>query len=572
MSKRKDGLVQVEEDSESQTPASVIFEAAQASAERSAEPEQQEETEKERKIKFRAPNESPALRELRHNEDRQLKDWLEDIAPGAAVRVKVNRKHPTRFKGKDVGGLLATYDTPIDEDFIRDTHGGGDFYLIVQRPNPKGAGWVYAGGRALKIAGDPRLDDVYRDTTDAAAAQPAASDAIANRAFSVLERQLEQSRQTASRPAPGIDTELLRQITQPMQQQIAELSRGNRELQQQLHQRASDMHTQRPPHDEFRDRLIDKFIDGDSARVAAVRAQFESEIRMLKEQSIADQNRLHDRHERDRLSITASHDREIGMLKSSYDIKVAAIETASSTTRSLLEAEVRRLEQSLQKTEAELTALRLRKEKTILEQASEFASIKEALGEITGDDQKEEKGTLEKFLEAAGNNPLVQGLANRLAGDPGAAPQPQPQMQVLQAPRSRPIVGPDGSLYRQLPDGRLAMVRQRPPVGAQAAAARPRPAPAADAPKPAVSLPNISPITIKVAVDYLENAYRNAHEPDAVATSVRSIVPAEIMEAIRQLGVEGFLNDVAKIQAESPLSTQGGRNWARKLGKSLLGQ
>jgi hypothetical protein len=505
--------------------------------------------------------ESPVIKEMKLNEDKALKEWLEEINPGAAIRVKIERKKPTIWKGKNVGGVVGNYEHTVDEEFIRETHGGGDYYLVVQRPRASGSGWQYAGGKMIKIAGDPRLDDVYRDGADQPAAPNSPNAGIVERALGSLERQLEKAQQQ-QQPSHGggIDGELLRQVTGPMQQQMAEMHRTNRDLQAQL--AMTQQAAQKPPErDEFRDKMLDKLLDGDSARITALRTQYESELRMAKEHAHQSEERLHDRFERDRQAATLMHEREIGMLRQSYDLRVASVETAASTTRSLLEAEVRRLEAQLGETKAEVVALRLKKDKTILEQASEFAAIKDALGEITGDDKNEKSGW-EKALEVAGNLPVMQTIAQKFAGgEQGPSPQQVAQAQAQQVAQHRPkmVQGPDGNLYRTLPGGKVELVRKRS-----------APPPTADG--TGAVLPEISATTIKVSVDYLENAYRNNHDPEAVATSVRSMIPAEVMTAIKSLGIEKFLTDVAKVDAESPLSSQGGRNWARKLGKALIGE
>jgi len=45
-----------------------------------------------------------------------------------------------------------------------------------------------------------------------------------------------------------------------------------------------------------------------------------------------------------------------------------------------------------------------------------------------------------------------------------------------------------------------------------------------------------------------------------------------VLAVIRNRGVDGFLTDVAKLEGTSPLASQAGRNWTRKVGKALLGE
>jgi len=43
------------------------------------------------------------------------------------------------------------------------------------------------------------------------------------------------------------------------------------------------------------------------------------------------------------------------------------------------------------------------------------------------------------------------------------------------------------------------------------------------------------------------------------------------MATLRDHGVDGFMSKVAKLQSASPLASQAGRNWVRKVGKALVG-
>jgi len=517
-------------------------------AEAPAEPTKKEKPDKAAAV----PGASKVLQQMHHNEDRNLKDWLEEIAPGGAIRVKVTRQSPKVWKGLNVGGNLATYTQQIDEDWIRDHHGGGDFYLIVQKPKASGAGWQYAGGRVLNIAGDPRTDDVYRDKSDAAPNQGASpTNGIVDRALGSLERQLELEQKRQQQPAShGPDTATMRMMMEPMQRQVDQMASMLHEKDKQL---MDAQHVKPEPRDEFRDKMLDKLLDGDSARITALRNQYESELRQVKQSAIDNEARLRDGFERDKDALARAHDRELNTLRGAGDMKVMSQETLATATRTLMEGEIRRLQADLTEAKGELAALRLKKDKTILEQASEFAAIKDAIGEITGDDNKE-KSNWEKIAEVATNLPIVQNALSKMTG---GAEQPAPQPPPTPAPRPRLLTGPDGNLYRQLPDGQVQLVRRR----AQAA---PRTA-TGSAP-----LPEIPASTIKIAVDFLEAAFRGDQDPSQVATSVRSMIPAEVLAAIREHKIDGFLDNVAKLDGTSPLSGQAGRNWTRKLGKALL--
>lgn len=495
------------------------------------------------------PRASKPLAEMHVNEDRQVKEWLESISSAGPIRVKVERQSPKMWKGLNVGGNLARYDHPIDEDWLRDHHGGGDFYLTVQRPKTNGPGWVFAGGRVIHIAGDPRTDDVYRDKPNESAGPAAPTNAIVDKTFSVLERELANARSQSS--ANGMDPTMIQAVMAPMQAQVSQLGAMLRDSQAQL---AQTRQAVVPERDEFREKMLSAMIDGDSARLTSIRTQHESELRQLKQSAIDTEHRLRDAFERDKAMFAMAHERELNALRGAYDMKVTSQETVNVTGKALLEGEIRRLQADLSEAKAELASLRIKKDKSPMDMIRETNELKEMLGI---DDSSKEKSTLEKVLEVAGNLPAVQGVITRLASHEGSSPPPPPPV-VRRAPQL--MTGPDGNLYRQGPDGALQLVRRRSQLPTA-------PASTTDAP----AIPQIAPATIKVSVEFLESAFRNGHEPVEVATSVRSMVPADVLEAIRSLGIDGFLANVAKIDASSPLSSQAGRNWARKLGKALVG-
>lgn len=508
----------------------------------------------DKKEKRHVPRETKAMAELRNNTDNALKEWMEGLSPNGGVKVRVTRTSPKVWKGLNVGGSLATYDHYIDEDWIREHHGGGNFMLEVKKPRTNGSGWVIAGSRAIAIAGDPRTDDVFRDSpagVPAVAPNTAGSDMLVKAAFSSMERQIERAQ---SQPPPqnhGPDLATMQMLLAPLQSQIDQMGTMLREKDREL---AEARRAPVPEVDPIKDKMFSALIDGDSARVVSMRTQHESELRQIKQSAIDSEARLRDSFDRDRQSINMAHEREMNTLRSSYDMKIASVETMNSTIKTLLEGEIRRLEAALTEARTELVTLRAKKDKTIIEQATEFAAIKEAIGDITGGDEKE-KSTLEKVMEVAGNLPAVQGLIGKLGEAQAPPPPPPPQPQL----RARPqlLTGPDGNLYRQLPNGDMVMVRERKKPAAPTEPGQP-------------VIPEIAPATIAAAVGFLESAFRGGQDPGEVATSVRSMVPADVISAIRTLGIDGFLTNVAKLDSMSPLATQGGRNWTRKLGKSLL--
>lgn len=500
-----------------------------------------------------APRVTAPLAQMAVTEDIELKTYLQSLGLGGKLRILVKRTQPKMWKGLKVDGQVGVYDEPIDEEFVGMTHGGGDYMLTVQKPAPNGNGWRYAGARAIHIAGDPRTDDVFRNSGEAAAPQVAAqSTAVVDRAFAAMERQVERAER-----AGGPDLGMFKMMLEPIQRQLEQQAAVLRDKDAQL--AAAQTRAAAPaPVDSFREKFMEAMLDGDSARLTTLREQHASELRQLKANEVELEKRLRDSFERDRQNLSMSHERELNALRSSYDMKCAAQETMHATMKALMDGEIRRLQADLTESKSEVVALRLKKEKSIIEQATEFAAIKEAIGDITGDGDKEEKSGWEKAAEVGLQIPAVQNLIAKIGG--GADPNEAAKAHALataqaQARQPRLARGPGGHLY-QVTAGQAPRIVRRapaPPPGAVAA------------------VPDIAPTTIKVAVDFLENAYRNNHDPEQVATSVRSMIPPEVFAAIRERGVDGFLADVAKLDGASPLASQGGRNWSRKVGKALVG-
>jgi hypothetical protein len=87
-----------------------------------------------------------------------------------------------------------------------------------------------------------------------------------------------------------------------------------------------------------------------------------------------------------------------------------------------------------------------------------------------------------------------------------------------------------------------------------------------------VEIPALDPAKLEMAISYLERAYSGNQDPETVAVSARPIMPEEIMQSIQALGIDVFFAKVAKLPSASPLASQAGKNWIRKVGKALVGE
>jgi hypothetical protein len=137
-----------------------------------------------------------------------------------------------------------------------------------------------------------------------------------------------------------------------------------------------------------------------------------------------------------------------------------------------------------------------------------------------------------------------------MVGQPAAPPKPQITL------------GPDGKRYLLMPDGSV-----RGPLKKKTPKVQP------EAPPGEPPLPEIDPQQMAQAVGLLERAFAGNQEPEVVAQSAVSMIPPDVMECLRRMGLEEFLVKVAKLPASSPLlANQAGKNWIRKFGKALVGE
>ena len=329
---------------------------------------------------------------------------------------------------------------------------------------------------------------------------------------------------------------------------------------------------QKPADDPLKDRLLGNLIDTKSGEVEALRLRQESELRMVKDSAIQNEQRLHDRFDRDMASLRSSFEREITALKASHDISLAAAKGSFELQSVLLQNDIKRLERENQTQKDELKELRARKDKTIMEQVKDLNAIKEAL---VDDDDGAVKSGFDKLMEVVAN-PATTEFAKGIFGKAEAAVAPTAAAKAA-APTRAPFVRTrDGKVFAQTPDGQggvtLMPLKRKPKV------IPPTVNPDGTVATPAIEMPEVDPAQVALLIAYLERAYAGKQDPEVVAQSGRSSVPDEVLTWIRAndteatSGVDLFMMKVAKLPSTSPLSTQSGRNWLRKVGQALVGE
>lgn len=551
-------------------------------------------------------------RQMREEDDRSLREWIDSLCGDSAVRVSIIRKKPDRGpNGEQIGGSLETVEERPDEDYIRETWGGGSFQLKIQKPNGNG-NWQYFRARTIKLAGPPKMNGQVLVAGVTGGAPAAVVDAggddndLTKTVLSTMQRTMERAQDEAasSRGGGGFDVAALQALQAPI---IAQLEAAQREA-GELRRMIMDATSKEAPTDPFRDKLMEKMVDGESVRLESLRARYDSEIRQLKDNHTDEIKRMREYARDDLKQSDRRHERELDNMKATHEGLLRANDVSYSTRTDGLSSNQSRLERELTEARAELVTLRAKKNQTISEKAEEILKVKDALTGLSpggGDDS--EKPWYERALGAIANSSAAQTVVERIAGgeeeeDPQQqqmmlmAQQQQQQQAALMAAQQQqaaappvgvPFQAPDGNIYVRNPDDSVTLIdpeqlrRQRaaavrgrrkgqtaegtPANGAPEAAAAAAPA------DPAAGLKKPEPADVAMAVNFMENAIRNGTEPEKFAATARNMVPAPILNYIQAIGVDEFMNKVARLEAGSPLTSQHGRNFAREVVKHLFG-
>lgn len=510
------------------------------------------------------PKEPKALREIREGEAGELKAYLESLGPQGSVRVRVVRTEPKfvqTSKGQAaIEGYLDTVNEFLDEDYIRQRWGGGTYDLTINTRNDKGS-FTYKAHRIIKVSGEPKTDANHPQPTPPPVVQSGDSPVLVKEVFSILKNELDNARKPEGLP-PAFQA--------LMEQMRADADRRDREN-EELRRELREIQRKDPPTDPLRDKLIDSLMGGESARIIALREQFASELRQTKEGHAAEVQRLEARHDRTVADMRQSHEREITALKHTYEIQIAALnnahQSALSSAKAVAEVQKtsqdavqKQLERELDAVRKDRDALRDKKDKSLPEQIKEISAIKELIG---GDEDS--STTAGKFIEAI--PAVAETIGGIVAQARGATAQPaqqataQAQPQARRAPRV--VAHPQtGQRFVQTQQG-LVPVKKRPEVITNEAGTP-------------VEAPTVDPGQLNMLINQMEQAFRRDEDPRIVAQTGRTVVPAEILTWIRDndteasSGLELFMQKVAKLPGTSPLATQGGRNWLRKVGKALI--
>ena len=509
---------------------------------------------------------SQAMQAIRLAEDMALKDYLELLGPQGAIRVRVNRTAPktVRVNGKDYNteGHQVTFDHTVDEEYLREELGGGTYDLVITSRTKSAGSFKYAGHRTVKVAGDPKVEKLPTNATTPVSQTSGGGESpgFVKEVVGLLKGELEHARE----PKPDGINPAVQLLIDQLRDDARRRDREVEDMRRQL----GEAQNRRPPEDPIKDEILKSMLSGQSGHVTALQLRYEAEIRQSKESAAQDLKRLEERHDRTMSEMRQSHELALSHVKSSYEREIAALRSshdvslqASSATHAVqihtLSAEIKRLERDNDDHRKDNRELRDKKEKGVIEQIKDLNALKEAIG--VGDEKDDSMA--EKVIAAMpAAIESIGGLIDRKRATQQVAQIAQAQV----AAKPRVVATSDGRRYLQ--------------KGDQLIAVKPKPKTITTEAGGEIEIPQVEPAQLALLISLLEQSFRRDEAPEIVAQTGKAQIPADILAWIRQhhseqvSGVDLFMQKVAKLPGTSPLATQAGRNWLRKVGAALIGE
>lgn len=500
---------------------------------------------------------------------RAVFEWLSGLGAGQ-IKVALARIRPRVHKGFPCGGSIDKYEHNVTLEEIAETHGGGEFQIRVMVPNPKHgrpgtAGgkqspWIFAGQRTFTIAGHPKLENLIGyEEPETQASQRQGGNGTDNRAMDLAEVLVKEANDRARRVEEGgrgVD-EVVAALTESYDRRFDALTTALSEKDKQIIELLG-----RPPDTKKEDRLLDlvgskedtharhirEMQSDHAAQLAAVRTAHEAEMRQVRDFSREELSRYQDRFDRQVETMTRAHDRELGQIQNQHTQSLDTLRLSYDTRIDALNTTIRRAEADLAAARTELAALRAKKDLSPAEQLQGLVAIKAGFDSLMpAAAEPEEQSGFVRAIEAVANSEVARGIASRIMAGPPAPPPPAEEM-----------------VRMRRKDGAIVEVPKAVVERAQAARAAGQTAHAGG------QAPALNPKEVAMALSFMEQAYRNGTPPEVLAASARNMIPAAILGYLKSEGVDHFLNNVARIQDGSPLSTVDGRMYVRKVAKFLL--
>lgn len=474
-----------------------------------------------------------------------VKDILSNLTSGGkSIKVHVHRVLPKQWNGHNIHGKLETFEEPIGEDEIKEMYGGGTFRIQVMVVGKNGKfEYIRGGNRTIRIAGDPIIPKGSVIGVGSAATD---TEALAKQAMTTMRELVDRKNNDPNE----------RLFVQSMQDQL-------KNMQEQIlrkDEKIIDLITQKPEPGTA-DRMIEKMLDQEGARIQMLRAQHESELRTIRERHQGEVDRVHTHYERASQTANEAHLREIQNITRGYEGRIETLNLAHTSALKGLERELSHLDRLYSSTVSERDALRNEKTKSPIDMMKEIATMREAFETLGGGPGEQPTSAWDKLAEVAG--PLITGIGQRISDGPAAGNSPpQQQAQPNAAPQeeipvNQPFRAPDGRVLVRRPDGSFGVVQKKK--------------------KPSVEVKGGETVEIRSedlrpAITFMEAAMRAGTDAKIFAQTVRNVLPPSIQKAFAadKLGVDHFLDQVASLEPGSPLSSQAGRDWIREVAKHVF--
>lgn len=480
-----------------------------------------------------------------------LRSWLTEIGSKQQILIKIHRRAPRVLNGVAIEGYLDTFNELIDENMIRERWGGGTYHLVIHKQNAKGRMPFYTA-RTIKIGGTPKVEENGMPSSMSSGANGGTDSNAAISSLQWMAKQALDDKREAEKNkgnSSGLDPALLEILMAPMREQVRILS-------DQLNSRDRD--SSKPEGPTFQDQMLGKMLDGESARIEAIRTQHDSEMRQIRERHQMDLDRERDWAKTEIHAQERRHERELDSLKSSLGAMSEGQKIAYENRIDTLKSENKRLQDDITTLKVELAELRSKKDKSLPEQASEIVAMQEALtslgiGGNKDDDDEKGKSMIERLASRVLDNPEAIG---DLVGRARGAMEPSPeQLAAAQAQEQQQLAAAQAQAMAAQPKRRL---RKKRPAEEKSGPSAPK-------------LPKLNPMEVEMAITFIESAISNGKTtPEDFAASARSAIPADILGYIEKVGVDAFIQNNVELAKDSPLRTQKGRTFIREVARILL--
>lgn len=519
----------------------------------------------------------------------ELQEWANTTAVDG-LTYKIYRLEPEHYLGKKIAGYLTKVTTLPTEETILSRWGGGKYQLKAYKRDNKGR-FSYNRAFTLDVAGDPIVESagptLVKPPEDVQLSKlvlekmERVSEAERHRAsrleeklqeynnrggfddktLELIQSQIDQAKEDAreyrrlfeesrnQKPDTKVyemmieqarrDTESARRDAENARQEAIRMRDEQRAEVERLRHEQQEAMNSNPTN-----KLLETVLIGRNAELTQMREQFESERRMLMQNSESEVKRVHERYERILSELKEDHKRtvefmredhkrEVDLLRGSYESRIQTLELSTTGKENLTAQRVQFLEQELKTSRNDLEKLRAEKQKDPIETLQEIVMLKEAMEDLTGNrsGDEDEKPTWERVLDKI--SPVAQAVATRLGNPMPGAVTPQ-EMAMIQAQQQAALQAANTEMAHN-------------EVAAQ---------------EQAVQAAQSAEVAKLVA--FIEGAIRSGTSPEDFVRSAKSLIPVDVLKIIVDYQADELADMINTAQPGTIIASQEGRNFLRK--------